>query len=482
MRVWPVSLIFALFACLLLPALNPAFSSTWVCTKLVETSAAGPDALHRFSYNENCKRIREETDNQRDGTVDVVSRILYNEAQQKVEKRVDHKADGSIDYVVHFSYDAEGNNTKVEYDVQNDGSYESVRYHEYDEEGNKVRTEKDNTYDGTIDSVTIYSYNSRDNVVKVKTDSDNDGQFESITENEYKYENGNMLRMKSTYRNSETVVNVSRFYYENPEHDKFTKETIDLENDGTIDETLDFTYRECSADGSGGNDSDGDGIDDKDDNCPDTPNPDQADTDGDGRGDACDPVSLDMKYLEKVQKAYIAYYLRPADPAGLFYWAKELRKSSGDLTKIINGFSASPESIRQWGEINSGTIGGVVDKVYQSLFDRTPKKKGRQFYIDGFRSGKFTAGTLVLDILNGAQHEDLEAVENKLEYAHKFISVLDPDGDYQGPFKASYGADDEQAARDLLRNITSSSENITKEQVSQDIAGEIADPGDPILK
>ncbi|MDG4951355.1 thrombospondin type 3 repeat-containing protein [Weeksellaceae bacterium KMM 9724] len=36
-------------------------------------------------------------------------------------------------------------------------------------------------------------------------------------------------------------------------------------------------------------DSDGDGIPDNVDNCPNTPNPDQADLDGDGIGDACDP-------------------------------------------------------------------------------------------------------------------------------------------------------------------------------------------------
>jgi hypothetical protein len=42
-----------------------------------------------------------------------------------------------------------------------------------------------------------------------------------------------------------------------------------------------------------GTDGDGDGVADASDNCPSTPNPDQADADGDGLGDACDVCPVD---------------------------------------------------------------------------------------------------------------------------------------------------------------------------------------------
>jgi hypothetical protein len=44
-------------------------------------------------------------------------------------------------------------------------------------------------------------------------------------------------------------------------------------------------------------DSDGDGIPDPSDNCPQTPNPGQADGDGDGIGDACDEVTPPMNAI-----------------------------------------------------------------------------------------------------------------------------------------------------------------------------------------
>jgi hypothetical protein len=67
-----------------------------------------------------------------------------------------------------------------------------------------------------------------------------------------------------------------------------------------------------------------------------------------------------------------------------------------------------------------------------------------------------------------------------LTYSNYFVSVLDPDGDWQGPYEATYDAEDEQTARDLLGNITWDSDIITEQQVRDDVMNYIADPGDPI--
>ena len=72
----------------------------------------------------------------------------------------------------------------------------------------------------------------------------------------------------------------------------------DKDDDGIRDsidncpETPNPDQKDSDGDGKGdacdGSDRDGDGVPDGEDNCPDTPNADQKDTDGDGIGDACD--------------------------------------------------------------------------------------------------------------------------------------------------------------------------------------------------
>ncbi len=187
-------------------------------------------------------------------------------------------------------------------------------------------------------------------------------------------------------------------------------------------------------------------------------------------------------YFDAIQKVYIAFYQRPADPAGLYYWAQRADVAGGDMTKIINAFATSEEAGRLYGTIDASTISAVIDQVYQALFNRAPDAAGKQFYVDGFTAGTFTAGTIVLNILDGARNGDAVAIQNKLEAASLFTKALDPEQDGIGPFTATYDASDEAAARTWLADVTSDPlTRKTESTVVADIQATIANPGDAIL-
>lgn len=198
-------------------------------------------------------------------------------------------------------------------------------------------------------------------------------------------------------------------------------------------------------------------------------------------------------YFDTVQKVYIAFYQRPADPAGLYYWSQRVDAENGNLSAVIDAFANSAEATRLFfptaaeGEtlydlLAEENIGGVIDAIYLALFNRAPDEAGKQFYVDGFADGTFTAGNIMLNILNGAQGDDAVAVANKLEVASLFTTALDPEQDGIGPFQATYNAADEQVARDWLATVTSDpATRKTESQVVTDIQTAIADSGDAIL-
>jgi hypothetical protein len=187
-------------------------------------------------------------------------------------------------------------------------------------------------------------------------------------------------------------------------------------------------------------------------------------------------------YFDTVEKIYIAYYQRPADPSGLIYWAARLEGSGGNLNEIINAFANSAESQTLYGPINSSTISGVVTSMYEALFGRAPEAAGLAYYVNGFNAGTFTAGTIALNILNGATGLDAEAVDNKLTAAMEFTEIIDPGLDGRD-LQATYSGDaDAAAGRAYLAGVTWLPTTIpTQGEATTFIRDDIANPGDPIL-
>jgi Ca2+-binding RTX toxin-like protein len=205
-------------------------------------------------------------------------------------------------------------------------------------------------------------------------------------------------------------------------------------------------------------------------------------------------------FFDDVQKLYIAYYQRPADPSGLRYWAQSLEAAGGSLAGIIDAFATSPEAVSLYdtnhnGALDIGDANQLIDAIYQALFNRAPDAAGKNFYLTALQTGHFpdgrpaTPGRVALDILNGAQGNDLVAIQNKLIVANHFTSVVDgrplsdPDFGTGTSFAATYNGDaDAQAARAFLATVTSNPATVPSQaQVIQEIKTHIANPGDPIL-
>ena len=188
-------------------------------------------------------------------------------------------------------------------------------------------------------------------------------------------------------------------------------------------------------------------------------------------------------YFDTVQKIYIAYYQRPADPLGLIYWAQRLDVSNGNLNEIIDAFANSPEAQSLYGSIDENNIGNVIKAIYQAAFNRDPDPIGLEFYTNGFKEGKFTPATIMLDILNGAQADDLIILNNKVQSAINFTKAIDPELDGENLLATYAGNEDAQKARDFLKDVGATADTVkTVDDAINFIKANIADPQDPILQ
>lgn len=190
------------------------------------------------------------------------------------------------------------------------------------------------------------------------------------------------------------------------------------------------------------------------------------------------PVAL--SYYDTVQKIYIGYYQRAADPGGLLYWADRLDESGGNLTETIEAFASAAESNELYGSINSSNISNVVNGIYYALFGRDAEAEGLNYYVTGFNSGLFTPATIMLNVLSGAQNDDLRSLNNKLAASNQFTRIIDPE--LNGRRVATYeGSSDSIAARNYLASVTSNLSSLpTQIQATEYIKTNIANPGDAI--
>lgn len=151
-------------------------------------------------------------------------------------------------------------------------------------------------------------------------------------------------------------------------------------------------------------------------------------------------------YHDQIQKLYIAYFNRPADPLGLAFWSNVVEASGGSISAVSSQFSASPEFISLYGGKSSAEL---VSAVYQNLFGREPEPAGLLYWSLLLDQRLISLSNVVTTVMAAAQGTDITAVENKLIAATLFTNNLDTAEEILG----YSGADALAAARAFLNKI-----------------------------
>lgn len=149
-----------------------------------------------------------------------------------------------------------------------------------------------------------------------------------------------------------------------------------------------------------------------------------------------------MEPQDFIQQLYITYYGRPADPEGLAYWAQRLEDNGGNLGTVMDAFGNSVEFDTRFGGLGEQDL---IDNLYQQAFGRDAEPEGLNYYADRLASGESSLIDLAQDIANGAQGDDITAIENRVEVSQAFTEQVTERG-------LNYG--EIEAAGQLLAQVT----------------------------
>jgi hypothetical protein len=172
--------------------------------------------------------------------------------------------------------------------------------------------------------------------------------------------------------------------------------------------------------------------------------------------------------MATIQGIYIALFGRPADPAGLAFFNQAT--NNGQNLNAIGDLSASDEYQDRFEGLNNVQI---VTKIYQDLFGRDPDAAGLAFFVAQLNSGAQNINTIAINILDGAQGNDLLVVNNKIAAANLFTAEIDTAvevGSYVGDDAADLG-------RAYLSTVTADAATIPTEAEAEAAVQGVVDFG-----
>ena len=188
-----------------------------------------------------------------------------------------------------------------------------------------------------------------------------------------------------------------------------------------------------------------------------------------------------------IQKLYIAFYGRPADPGGLRHWAQQLpdnaKLTDASTKTLIDTFISSDEAKARIGNVDDSAMhDSIVDKIYTQAFHRDATAAEKTQF------ASTSISDVLVQVLSVSSGPDYASLNNKLDYANWFVQTLDPNGDglanddstgtkFMATFVGNTDASD-IAAKMLPVDVDTYA---TKAAVVADVKA-IAEPDDPISK
>lgn len=171
-------------------------------------------------------------------------------------------------------------------------------------------------------------------------------------------------------------------------------------------------------------------------------------------------------YYENIQKLYVAYFNRPADPDGLAYWETVVEAAKGDTAAVSAQFAKEAEYKTAYAGMTNAQI---VNQVYLNLFGRAAEDDGKAYWADLLDKKAITIDNVVAQIADGAKTTDKDAYSYKVKFAQAFTAAIDTPEE-----KAGYKGDAALAAAKALvsgvKDIASLAAAIAPDTLNKSVA------------
>lgn len=155
---------------------------------------------------------------------------------------------------------------------------------------------------------------------------------------------------------------------------------------------------------------------------------------------------MSTTYDSTVNAFYVAFYGRPADPAGLAYWSQQLAQAHGDFSVIKESFANSQEATVRF---SSSTAADRVTEIYQQLFNRAPDTAGLSYWVEAVSKGHASMADVAIYVLQGALGSDASLVNLRQKAAADFTAHVAATGTSYDGYQAI------QAGQLLVKSVNS---------------------------